>query len=265
MMKLGCCSWSYHRALEAKRIDFAGWLRIVSQQLRVGGVDIIAEHLPGRTRRGWLDVKKQCTDWQLTISSLSPGNDFGKPAAAARRAEVSRVKRWIDAAFVMGAPCVRIFAGWPPAGRQAELWSAMVSCVRQAAKTAEAAGVTLVVEPHNHGGFLADSRTTLRLIRELDTPWVRINLDTGNYLDADPYAGIEASLPFAPHVVAKVHELSAGGEAVGFDYAKIFSSLRRHGYHGFLTLEYEGKTDEMQSVPRAIAMLHRYATRYAMR
>ena len=140
----------------------------------------------------------------------------------------------------------------------------MVACVCQVAKAAAQAGITLVVEPHNHGGFLPDSRSTLRLIRQVNSPWVRINLDTGNYCEPDLYAGLDASMPYAPHVVAKIHGLSRRGEEVEFDYDKIFAMLRRHRYHGFVTLEYEGKPDELAAVPRAIAMLRRYALKYGL-
>ncbi len=250
--------------MAAKRIDFNEWLRICAEDLRVGGVDIIAEQMPRRTKPFLLETKKRCTDYRLTIACLSPGNNFGKSTAQARRAEVSRVKQWIDAAFILGAPCVRIFAGWPPPGRAQALWADMVRCIRQVATEAAHAGITLVIEPHNHGGFLPDSRTTLKLIRELNSPWVKINLDTGNYLQDDLYAGLDASLPYAPHVVAKIHHLNAAGEETEFDYRAIFAMLKRHGYHGFLTLEYEGHADELRGVPKAITMLRRLARTYEL-
>ena len=263
-MKLACCSWSYHRALEAGRLDFDRWLRLCAEQLQVGGVDIIAEQMPYRSRRGWITLKKRCTDLQLTIVSLSPGNDFGKPTIAARQRQIDAVTRWIDAAYVLGAPCLRIFAGWPPKGQAKALWPKMVQCIRSVAREAAQAGVTLAVEPHNHGGFLSTSAQTLALIRELDSPWVRINLDTGNYLERNPYAGMDASMPYAPHVVAKIHRLGRDGEEQTLDYGKIFAMLKRHRYRGFVTLEYEAPEDELIGVPKAIAMLRRYAGAYQL-
>lgn len=245
-------------------MSFAEWLRVCAEELHVGGVDIIAEQMPKQTKQFCLETKKRCTDYRLTIVSLSPGNDFGKPTAKARQAQVDAVNRWLEAAFILGSPCLRIFAGWPPPGQADALWPAMVRCIRQVAKTAASAGITLVVEPHNHGGFLSDARSTLRLIRELNSPWVRINLDTGNYPQPDLYAGLEASLPYAPHVVAKIHRLSPAGEELEFDYDKIFAMLKRHAYHGFVTLEYEGQLGEREGVPKAIAMLRRYAERHQL-
>ncbi|MBI3009827.1 MAG: sugar phosphate isomerase/epimerase [Candidatus Omnitrophica bacterium] len=259
MISVGCCSWSYHRSLEAKRIHFEDWLRLCSNELRVNGVDIIAEHMPTQTKSYWLDTKKRCTDYQLTVVCLSPSNNFGKPTALQRQREVSRVKRWIDAASILGAPRLRIFAGWPPPGKAKLLWPAMRRCISQVAATAAQAGVTLVVEPHNHGGFLSTSETTLSLIRELDSPWVRINLDTGNYLDRDLYSGLNASLPYTSHVVAKIHRLGPDGEEEGIDYGRVFALLSRHRYRGFVTVEYEGQEDEFRQVAQAIAMIRRHA------
>lgn len=257
-IKIGCCSWSYQQALRSGRIAFGEWLRLCAEELAVDGVDLIAEQVPARTLRGWREIRKRCADLHLMIVALSPSNNFGHAAAATRRTEVDRVRRWIDAAVVLGAPYVRIFSGWAPADQHAALWKPMVSCVRASAAAAAQAGVTLVVEPHNHGGFLPDSQATLRLIREVQSPWVRVNLDVGNYVEPDRYAGIEATLPYAPHVVAKVREITASG-GLGLDYGRIFAMLRQRRYHGFVTLEYEGEPDAMRSVPKAIAVLRRYA------
>ncbi len=261
-MKLACCSWSYHRALESKRINFDKWLQLCAEELGVGGVDIIAEQLPRRNKRFLVELKRRCADARLSIVSLSPSNNFGKSSYAERSTEVEQIIRWVDVAFVLGAPCVRIFAGWPPRAEYEVLWPKMVQCIQRAAKVAAQVGILLVVEPHNHGGFLYDSRTTLRLIREVGSPWVRINLDTGNLADPDPYAGIEACLPQAAHVVAKMHDLTQEGEDTRLDYRRIFKLLKRHKYHGFVTLEYEGKADELAIVPRALQMLRKYALQY---
>jgi sugar phosphate isomerase/epimerase len=101
-------------------------------------------------------------------------------------------------------------------------------------------------------------------MREINSPWVRVNLDVGNYVQPNIYEGIEASLAYAPHVVAKIHQLSPQGEELEFDYDRIFSILKRHRYHGFVTVEYEGKTDELASVPKALDMLRRYALKHGM-
>ena len=231
----------------------------------MGGVDLIAEQMPQRTTRYWVETKKRCTDLHLTIVSLSPSNNFGRTRPAERQVEVENVKRWIDAAFVLGAPCVRIFAGWPPAGQARVFWPKMVQCMRAVATHAAQAGITLVVEPHNHGGFVSNVRSALRLLRQVDTPWIKLNLDTGGYIEKSPealYAAFETSLPYAPHVVAKMHDVHPAKEPL--DYDRIVAMLARRGYHGFVTVEYEGEADEMTAVPKAVALLRQYARTHAL-
>ncbi len=263
-MKLGCCSWSYHRAIERGTLTIGQWLTLCAGQLGVEGVDLIAEQLRPSTPQTWRDVKKRCADLQLTIVSLSPSTDFGKPTALGRRRQITALQRWIEAASLLGAPLVRIFAGWAPADQRAARWSAMVGCIRQCARQAAQAGVTLAVEAHNHGGFISTSHEMLRLIRELDSPWVRINLDTGNYDEPDPYKGFARSLPWTAHVVAKVLRMRPNGEAMGFDYGRIVRLLKRGGYRGFVTLEYEGPADEARAVPQALAMLRRHGAAHGL-
>lgn len=263
-MKLSCCTWSYHRSLEAKKIDLEGLLNICAKKLRLGGVDIIADHLPKTDKRYLAGLKKFATDLQLTIACLSPGNNFGLVSKAARDSEVKKIKEWIDVGLILGAPVLRIFAGWPPKDKKNELWKPMVECIETCAKYAQESGITLAIEPHNDGGFLPTSVETLRLINEINSPWVRLNLDTGNYQDKDMYAALEKSIGYAPHIHAKIHKLSAQGEELEFDYNRIFEILKRNQYRGFISVEYEGQEDELEYVPKAVDMLRRYGAKYNM-
>jgi hypothetical protein len=54
----------------------------------------------------------------------------------------------------------------------------------------------------------------LEIIRAVRSPWVGINLDTGNFHSADPYADLERCVPYAVNVQVKV-EIRGGGQARG--------------------------------------------------
>lgn len=265
-MKLGLCTWSYNRSiLKDKKITFEQMLEICAKELKIGGVDIITDLLPRSDKEYLLKIKKMCTDLHLNISSLSPGNNFGKPKKEERDAEVETVKKWLDAAYVLGAPVLRIFSGWPwPVQDKERLWPDMVRCIKESANCAKELGITLAIEPHNDGGFLPTAVDTLRLIKEINSPWVGINLDTGNYQDPDNYKGIRDTIKYAPHIHAKIHKLSPDGKELEFDYDKIFTIFKEANYRGFVSMEYEGKEDELQYVPIGIEMLKRYASKYSI-
>ena len=266
-MKLGLCSWSYHKSLESGRLDFNWLLEICANELKVGGVDIIADHLPRTDKKSLIGYKKMATDLHLTIACLSPGNDFGRPKPEERKKEVEVVKNWLEAGYILGAPVLRIFSGWPdPYEDKEKLWPAMVDCIKECAEEAKQAGIVLAIEPHNDGGFLPTAVDTLRLIKEINSEWVKINLDTGNYRDPDNYKGIEDTIAYAPHIHAKVHHISDEGRALEFDYERIFTIFKRAQYRGFVSLEFEGQDmhnqDEIKYIPKAVGMLKEFAQKY---
>lgn len=263
-MKIGLCSWSYNRSLASGKISFEQMLEICANELKIEGIDIIAELLPKSDKNYLIHIKKLCTDLQLAISSLSPGNDFGKTDKKDRDTEVVKINNWLDCAYILGAPVLRIFSGFPGKENIEKLWPEMVKCIRECEKKAKDLGITLVIEPHNDGGFLPTAVDTLRLINEINSPWVKINLDTGNYQDKDTYKGLEDSMPFTPHMHAKIHKITKEGKELEFDYDKIFQILKKANYRGFLAVEYEGKEDEMEYVPISIEMIKRFAAKYSL-
>jgi L-ribulose-5-phosphate 3-epimerase len=268
-MKLGLCSWSYHKSLESDKLGFIGLLNLCARELKVDGIDIIADHLPKTDKKSLKEYKTLAADLNLTIVCLSPANNFGKPKANERKEEVKAVKKWLDVAYVLGVPALRIFAGWPwPYEDSERLWPTMVDCIRDCEVKAKETGVVLAIEPHNDGGFLPTAVDTLRLIKEIDSEWVKINLDTGNYQDADIYKGIEDTIAYAPHMHAKVHHMSDDGKELEFDYDRIFSIIKKADYRGFFSLEFEGQDfynqDEMRYIPIAVKMLKEFAHKYEL-
>jgi sugar phosphate isomerase/epimerase len=268
-VKLGLCSWSCHKSLESGKLDFVKLLKFCAEELKLGGIDIIADHLPKTDKKSLIGYKKIATDLHLTIACLSPGNNFGKPKQEERKKEVEAVLKWLEVGYILGAPVLRIFSGWPqPYEDKEKLWPAMVDCIKECEKKAKDTGIVLAIEPHNDGGFLPTAVDTLRLIKEIDSEWVRINLDTGNYKDADNYKGIEDTIAYAPHMHAKVHHISEQGKALEFDYDRIFTIIKKAGYRGFLSLEFEGQDmhnqDELKYIPKAAGMLKQFAQRYAV-
>jgi len=268
-MKLGLCTWSYHKSLEAGKLDFIKLLEVSAKDLKVGGIDIIADHLPKTDKKSLISYKKMATDLQLTIACLSPGNNFGKPSLKERKDEVEAIKKWLEVGYILGAPVLRIFSGWPlPYEDREKLWPAMVDCIKECEKFAKETGIVLAIEPHNNGGFLPTAVDTLRLIEQINSEWVKINLDTGNYHDPDIYKAIEDTIAYASHIHAKCHHISDDGRELEFDYDKIFTILKKSGYRGFLSLEFEGQDlhqqDELLYIPKAIQMLKRYAQKYAL-
>jgi sugar phosphate isomerase/epimerase len=191
----------------------------------------------------------------ISVSGTSVGNTFTHPPGADRDKEIAGVKQWIDRAVVLGAPHIRVFAGGiPKGGTMAE---AKKTCVEQLEECAEYAGrhgIFLGIE--NHGGIVANAPDLLDIIKAVKSPWVGINLDSGNFHSEDPYADFAKCAPYAVNVQIKTEiQVKGAKEKSPADLARIVKLLRDARYQGWVTLEYEAKEDPWKAVPETLAKL----------
>jgi len=239
--KLGAITYSYHFSVELGKYNDMDLIDLFSDKLKLGAIEFIIEHMKSLEKEHLLKLKKHATDKGLVISAVSPGNNFGAEKDADRKKQLDYVKKSIDTAEILGTAIVRVFAGWPPQEKKQTLWSKMIDAMKEAGEYAGNKGITLAVEPHNHGGFLPDSAATLKMLKDVKSPFVKLNIDTGNYMDKDMYAAIERTVEYAVYSHIKVHKISKSGKIDQFDMDKIFKILSKNNYRGFLAIEYEGQ------------------------
>jgi len=249
-MKLGCSSQSFNLAFQQKRTDIFSWIDYCAATLELDGIEIEDKHFPSPPDDSLPALRERVAERRLVLSSVTIMNNFGLATPAGRAAQVEYVCRWIDRARTLGSSRVRIFAGWPQSADREALWGAMIECLRQVSRCAEQAGVTLCLENHNHGGFVQVAEDVLRIFREVESRWLRLNLDTGNYLDG--LESIEKTASYAAHVHAKLRDIAADGSEKTLDYPAIVNALRSAHYDAFISLEYEGRQDPFVVVPRAV-------------
>ncbi len=101
-----------------------------------------------------------------------------------------------------------------------------------------------------------EPRRVIRILKSVDSPWLRATMDTGNFLE-DPYPQLEMMAPQTVYVQAKTYYGGGTWYTLDLDYAKIAEILRRHNYHGYISLEFEGKEDLMTAIPKSLAMLRK--------
>src|SRR3989338_6493786 len=130
-MKLGLCTWSYNRTFASGKLDLEKLLHLCADELKIGGMDIIDVHFKNTSPDYLLKIKKLATDLQITISAVSPGNSFGKDNPKDEIAEIENIKKWTDAAYILGAPNLRIFAGWAPKEKHSQLWPKVVKSIKE--------------------------------------------------------------------------------------------------------------------------------------
>jgi sugar phosphate isomerase/epimerase len=188
------------------------------------------------------DLRRLCFRLGLDVSGTAVRNDFGLPPGPERDHWIAHVKSWVDYSAMLGAPVIRIFAGSVPRGSSPqEAHRRMVEGFEECCEYAGKHGIHLALE--NHGGPTATVEGLLALVRDVQSPWFGVNLDTGNFVSNDIYADLAKAAPYAINVQVKVVVTGPDGKKQPTDFARLASILRQAGYRGYIVLEYEEDGD----------------------
>jgi len=255
-LKLSIAAYSYRKLLSGKEpaMTLDDFLE-TGAELGLDGVEPTSYYFRDTSTQYLRHLRSKAFRLGLDISGTAIGNDFGHPPGAARDGQLAHTKKWIDHAETLGAPVIRIFAGHQKKGQSPEAChKLMVAGMEEACAYAGERGVYLALE--NHGGPTTTSEMLLGLVRDVKSPWLGVNLDTGNFHTEDPYKDMAAAAPYTLNVQVKV-EVSVGGKRQPSDYARIMKILRDAGYRGYVVLEYEAKEDPKTAIPGHLAALRK--------
>ena len=145
-------------------------------------------------------MREICEAHGVRVGSLSGHSPLMKPEAA-----IPRLTRAIVLADALGARFVNTDEMVKPAWMSDEVaHQVMYYTLRKVEMVARRHQVYVCIEPH--GIYTKTSGGLLKIVRLVDSPWIRVNWDTGNsYLAGieDPYEGLEKVRDYVYHVHAK--------------------------------------------------------------
>jgi sugar phosphate isomerase/epimerase len=237
-----------------KQIDLIQFIDYCAEQ-GCEGAELTSYYFPPDVNDEYLlKLRRHAFLRGIDISGTAVGNNFAIAKGEKRDAEIASVKKWIQHAAAMGAPHIRIFAGAAPKDLpKEEAKKLCVAAVEECGAEAGKHGIFLGLE--NHGGIVAEPQDLVDMIREIKSPWVGINLDTGNFHTADPYADLELCAPYAVNVQVKSEISRRGQKKENADLKRLVKMLRDVNYQGFVALEYEAAEDPWTAVPRLLKEL----------
>jgi sugar phosphate isomerase/epimerase len=116
-------------------------------------------------------------------------------------------------------------------------------------------GVRMALENHGktpHAAHLID------IVKEVNSPWLGICLDFGNFAPGQANADFERLAPYAIHAHAKSYDFDSDGEETTIPYAHRIETLKAAGYDGVISIEYEGDGEPVQGINQTRALIERY-------
>jgi sugar phosphate isomerase/epimerase len=249
--------------------------RVIEDAARLGfdGVEILHRQMESEDRAYVNKLKRLAFTLGQALYMLSIHQNFVSPDKDVRQKNIDHTKHCLDLAHEMGIPAIRLNSGrWgtirsfndlmkvkgeePPlpgyADEDAFNWC--IDSIEQCLPHAEKAGVLMALE--NHWGLTTKVEGVLRIWRAVNSPWLGINLDTGNH-PGEPYPEIEKLAPYATIVQAKTYYGGGVWYTLDLDYTRIAAMLRKHNFGGWVSLEMEGREDAATAVPKSLDVLRK--------
>ncbi len=254
MMKIGCCAYSYRDYITTGKMTLEGFIE-EAHKIRLDGVELTGYYFTSTERKYLHNLKRLCLEKGLSISMASCGAHLFNPKEETEK-NIEEIKRWLEVAYELGAPCLRVFGGrWPtPNYTKEEAIKIAIETGKACVRYAEDLGVVIALE--NHGGITRLADDVVKIIEGVNSDWFKLNLDTGNYPD-NLYVDMEKSAPYTVHVHAKVESRTEKGP-IKLDYTKIRQILEGVGYNGWISIEFEVENqDPVGEVPKFAEYLQR--------
>lgn len=265
--------WSFHRTIgegEGK-VPMLDMPKIARERYGIGGIELVNRMLPPHAEsfenmKPYLDqLAKNSTDNDVKILLImvdGEGN-IGGDEQAAREEAVVRHQKWIDIAQYLGCHSIRM--NWAGAPRDlvdqgdeavAKFIDISTPGFRALCDYGETKNINVIIE--NHGGPSSFIKPLTDLMKSVDHPRFGILPDFGNFYGEDPYEAVDAFMPWAKAVSAKCYDFADDtGLETKLDYPKLIEIVcDKHGYTGFIGIEYEGdRLDEYEGVKRCNDLL----------
>lgn len=237
------------------------------------GVELLEIQMEEKSDSYLRKLKRQAFVNGMDLVGISTHQDFVSPDADERKKNVQKTNDSIELAYKLGIPTIRVNTGrWGTSKdfddlmankgieprleghTDDEAFKWVADSLSECAKVAEKCGVILGLE--NHWGLGRTAEGVMRVIKDVDSPWLRATLDSGNFFERR-HEQFKMMAPETIFVQAKTYFGGGTWYTIDIDYDEIAKILQAVNYRGYISLEFEGKEDYQTAIPKSLAMLRK--------
>jgi L-ribulose-5-phosphate 3-epimerase len=259
-LRPGLVAYTYRTQLEAKKMTYEDLIRLVAD-FGLEGIDTTVYWFPDTSPQYLASLRRTAYKNGVSLYSIAVRVRLCQATPELRQAEIESAKKWVDVAERLGANHVRVFGGAIPKGvTEAEAIGMAVETLKRVAEYSGSKGILIGVE--DDGGLTTTAEPTIEIVKQTDSPWAGMNLDTGNF-PKNGYAQVEMAIPYASSTHVKTLIASPDSKKEKADWDRLFGMFARGGYRGFVSLEYEEK-DAETAVPLLAPELLKAARKYSV-
>lgn len=286
-MKIGVSSYSFSKLVNAGSM---AQIDVIKKAKEMGFEVIEFSNLTvpeGESKEAFAKrLREECERVQIEMGNYTIGADFINGSEGNFDAEVERLKREVKIASILGATGMRHDAtsGFKPEhiGPRGfkDALPVLIKGYGIITEYAAEFGIRTMVE--NHGQFCQDSERVESLVNGVNNKNFGVLLDIGNFLcvDEDPVTAVGRLAPYAFHVHVKDFHTKSGmlpdpgtgwfhsrggnylrGAIIGHGEVPVvqcLNTIRKAGYDGDFSIEFEGLEDPLMGIPTGLENLKRY-------
>lgn len=239
------------------------------------------------------EIREECERLGMEIPAIASNNDFSSPVPEHRECQLLMVREQARLAADLGAEVVRLFAAWPgvtyrdglafyeearqgwerayPDVPRLERYRLVRECLEEAAAIGEQFGVVVALQ--NHSPLIRHYQDTLDLVREVDSPWLKVCLDAPLLTRQDDDWVREAALAtgdlqvhshfggeFSRDEEGEVRPRSLGLDRPSVNYSAFVSAMGDIGYDGYFCYEFCHPAVDENHDPAGIDLIHKQAS-----
>jgi sugar phosphate isomerase/epimerase len=213
------------------------------------------------------EIRKRAQGEGVPVYAVAANNDFSSPIPEHRQAQLVYMRELIRMTSDLGARTLRVFLAWPgvtveplPKGGGSygisrplwktthekfsaeQIWEWCRSGLTESVRWAKDQGVTLALQ--NHPPVTEDYPDVLRMVKEIDSPNLKVCLDVGMMKERKDEAAVltaaraVGSLQVLSHFGGEFEEPGADGVVKGEAFYKPFlRGMAEIGYAGYIGYE----------------------------
>jgi L-ribulose-5-phosphate 3-epimerase len=235
------------------------------------GAELLQVQMEDQSNAALQRIKQRAFTLGLDLMGFSTHQGFLSPDKEKRQANIDKTLAQIEQAYALGIPTMRLNTGtWGtsknfdhlmenkgieaplPGHTDEEGFAWVIDSIAALIPKAEECGVTLGLE--NHWGLGRTAQGVERIINAINSPWLQVTLDTGNFLE-DPYEQLTRLAPQTILLQAKTYLGGGTWYTLDLDYARIATIMRHAKFRGYVSLEFEGKEDPLTAIPKSLKLL----------
>lgn len=260
LFKISLAQWSHNKAFFGRggveKKDPLKFAEIAKKDYDVEAVEYVNQFYKDKKKdEAYLKDLKKVADDNGVVSVLimcdGEGN-LGDPDDKRRQTAVDNHVRWLEWAKFLGCHSIRVNAAsdWKKGFEETQKLAA--DGLRKLSELGDKHGINVIVE--NHGGLSSHGKWLAGVMKLVDHKRCGTLPDFGNFGvgnipgvegvkngQYDRYVGIDELMPFAKGVSAKSHDFDDKGNETHTDFRKMLDIVvKKHGYHGYIDIEYEG-------------------------